>query len=195
MTLREHAEEVSTRVGTPALETRRLLLRPIELNDAAMIQAIFPQWEVVRYLADRVPWPYPADGAERFIREIALPATERGEQWHWTLRLKSSPETLIGAINLKKGQNENRGFWIAPEWQRMGLMSEAVEAVTDFWFEVLGFLVLRSPKAVGNEASRRISQKQGMRMVGVEDRGYVSGRLPSEIWEISREEWRAARRR
>jgi len=73
-------------------------------------------------------------------------------------------------------------------------MTEACEAVTDFWFNTLGFPVLRAPKAVGNAASRRISEKQGMRLVAVEDRDYVSGRLPSEIWEITAEEWYARKR-
>ena len=44
-------------------------------------------------------------------------------------------------------------------------MSEAVDAVTDYWFNTLGFPVLRAPKAVANAASRRISEKQGMRLV------------------------------
>ena len=47
---------------TPALETPRLLLRPLELADAEQIQIVFPHWEIVRYLAPQVPWPYPADG-------------------------------------------------------------------------------------------------------------------------------------
>jgi RimJ/RimL family protein N-acetyltransferase len=72
-------------------------------------------------------------------------------------------------------------------------MTEAAEAVTDYWFNVLGFPVLRVPKAVVNVASRRISEKAGMRLVAVEERDYVSGRLLSEIWEITAEEWRARR--
>ena len=48
---------------TPVLETARLLLRPLELVDAEQIQQVFPQWEVVRYLTDTIPWPYPKDGA------------------------------------------------------------------------------------------------------------------------------------
>lgn len=48
---------------TPALESARLLLRPLELSDAAAVQLIFPKWEIVRYLANKVPWPYPPDGA------------------------------------------------------------------------------------------------------------------------------------
>ncbi len=104
---------------------------------------------------------------------------------------KKSPTTIIGSISLTKSENENRGFWIAPEWQRRGLMSEACDAVTDYWFESLKFPILRAPKAIANEGSRRISEKQGMRIVSSGDRDYVSGRLPSEIWEITAEEWRA----
>ena len=73
-------------------------------------------------------------------------------------------------------------------------MSEACEVVTDFWFDTLKFPVLRAPKAVVNSASRRISEKQGMRIVATEERDYVSGRLLLEIWEISAEEWRARKR-
>jgi RimJ/RimL family protein N-acetyltransferase len=65
--------------------------------------------------------------------------------------------------------------------------------VTDYWFDVLGFPVMRIPKAVANIASRRISEKQGMRLVGTEERNYVSGRQMSEIWEITAEEWRGKR--
>jgi len=61
--------------------------------------------------------------------------------------------------------------------------------VTDYWFQVLNFPVLRVPKAIANAASRRISEKQGMRIIDREDRDYVSGRLPSEIWETTAEEW------
>jgi RimJ/RimL family protein N-acetyltransferase len=121
----------------PTLETARLILRPVSLDDAPQVQAIFPQWEIVRYLANQVPWP----------------------------------------------------------WQGKGLMMEACDRVTDFWFTVLECQVLRVPKAVDNTGSRRISEKQGMRVVALEDRDYVCGRLPSEIWEITQEEWLARKRK
>jgi ribosomal-protein-alanine N-acetyltransferase len=178
---------------TPVLETERLWLRPLELSDAGQIQIIFPHWDVVQFLAGRVPWPYPADGAPTYCRDIALPAVEREERWDWTLRLKSDPSRVIGSISLMRGENQNRGFWLGLPWQRQGLMGEACEAVTDYWFDVLKFPVLRSPKAVANEASRRISERQGMRIIGTEEREFVSGRLPAEIWEITAEEWHARR--
>ena len=101
----------------PEGQTRRLILRPLALADAAQIQELFPHWEIVRYLRNIVPWPYPADGALHFIRDFALPAIARGEQWVWTLRLKSAPEKIIGVIDLRKGEEDNRGFWLGLEWQ------------------------------------------------------------------------------
>ena len=180
---------------TPELETARLVLRPLALADAEQTQELFGQWEIVKYLTDQVPWPYPADGAYTYYRDHALPAVERGEQWHWTLRLKSAPERIIGSIALIKNESNNRGFWLGLPWHGQGLMSEASEVVTDYWFDTLGFPVLRVPKAAVNLASRRISEKNGMRVVATEERGYVSGRLLSEIWEITAEEWRARRAR
>jgi ribosomal-protein-alanine N-acetyltransferase len=175
----------------PALEILRL--HPLELAEAARVQILFPHWEIVRYLTSKVPWPYPPDGAYTFYRDV-LPAIQRGEEWHWSLRLKAQPAQVIGTINLRTRENENRGFWLGLPWQGQGLMSEACEVVTDCWFDTLKFPVLRAPKAVVNSASRRISEKQGMRIVATEERDYVSGRLLSEIWKICAEEWRARKR-
>jgi RimJ/RimL family protein N-acetyltransferase len=186
-----HPRRCYHRIVTPEGQTERLLLRPLALEDAPQIQELFPHWEVVKYLANVVPWPYPEDGARRFIQEVALPAMERGEQWVWALRLRSRPEQLVGVVNLRRGDDENRGFWLGLPWHGQGLMSEACAWVNDFWFGELGFSTLRVGKAVGNSTSRRISEKQGMRLVGTREKDYVSGRLPSEIWEITAEEWRA----
>lgn len=182
-------------VQKPAtLETSRLLLRPLELADAEQIQILFPHWEIVRYLRNAVPWPYPSDGALQYVRDIALPAVESGKAWHWTLRLKTEPGQMVGFISLMKGETENRGFWMGLPWQGRGFMSEACNAVTDYWFDVLKFPTLRVPKATENIASRRISEKQGMRVIATEERDYVSGRLPGEVWEITAEEWHERRR-
>jgi len=58
---------------TPALETERLILRPLTLDDAPAIQKYFNDWHIIKNLSKAVPWPYPANGAENFIKENALP--------------------------------------------------------------------------------------------------------------------------
>jgi ribosomal-protein-alanine N-acetyltransferase len=174
----------------PTIETARLILPPLALADTDAVQETFPQWDIVRFLAGPIAWPYPADGALTFIRDRALPAMREGREWHWSIRPKAMPERLIGIIGLTGKPDDNRGFWLDPAWQRQGLMTEAVIAVTDFWFETLGQPVLRVVKAVQNIASRRISERSGMRVIKVEERDYTAGRMPVEIWEITRDEWR-----
>lgn len=169
-------------------------MRPLRLADAEQAQRLFPSWEIVKYLNARVPWPFPADGVLSFYRDVSFPAIDHGDEWHWTLRLKRAPEQLIGAISLHRNEPINRGFWLGKEWQSKGLMTEAVCATNDFWFDVLGFSVLRAPKAIENIASRRISQKTGMRVVATYESEYVSGRLLTEMWEITASEWHEKRR-
>ena len=62
------------------LHTDRLLLQPLRLADAEQTQRLFPQWEIVQFMTARIPWPYPADGAVTFYRDVALPAMDRGER-------------------------------------------------------------------------------------------------------------------
>jgi ribosomal-protein-alanine N-acetyltransferase len=175
----------------PTLTTPRLVLRPLDLADVEAVQTLFPRWEIVRFMGTHVPWPYPADGALTFIRDIALPAMQQGKGWFWSIRPKTAPEQLIGAINVKDSDDdENRGFWLDPAWQGRGLMSEASAAVTDYWFEVLQRPVLRVSKAIANEPSRRLSERSGMRVIRTDEREYLSGRIPAQLWEITREEWR-----
>jgi RimJ/RimL family protein N-acetyltransferase len=178
---------------TPVGRTARLILRPLALDDSEQIQALFPQWEIVRFLRDIVPWPYPPGGALEYIRDIALPGMERGESFNWTLRLATDPDRIIGFLGLKLGNSHNRGFWLDPRHHCHGLMTEACAWANDFWFNVLGAPTLRVSKAVANTASRHISLKQGMRVIGTEEANYVSGRQLSEIWELTAEEWRACK--
>jgi [ribosomal protein S5]-alanine N-acetyltransferase len=179
--------------ATPTLYTERLILRPLELADAGTIQQQFPHWEVVRYLNALVPWPYPADGALIYLRDIALPAIAAGKEWHWSIRLKSAPEQLIGNVSLMDEQDNNRGFWLGPKWQGQGLMTEACAAVTEYWFETLGRPVMRVPKAAPNIGSRKLSERTSMRLIRSDEGDFVSGRFPRDLWEITREEWRALR--
>ena len=129
----------------------------------------------------------------------ALPAMAEGREWHWTLRpqpgggLDAAPDSLLGAISLMDSPDNNRGFWLAPEWRGQGLMTEACIAVTDFWFSTLNRPVLRVPKAVANTGSGRISERLGMRVISNDMRDYVSGRQMSALWEITAGEWRRFR--
>lgn len=180
-------------MATPELETARLLLKPLVSEDATQIQRLFPRWEIVRYLVASVPWPYPPGAAQHYVDNVALAATREGSGWYWTLRRKEDAGELIGVICLMDTPDNNRGFWLVPEWQGQGYMTEACAAVNDFWFTVLDRDLLRAPKAVPNTRSKNLSQRSGMRLVRRQTGHYVAGEMETELWEITRAEWKKFR--
>lgn len=181
-------------MSVPQIITPRLVLKPLESADALQIQRLFPRWEIVRYLVNSVPWPFPDGAAQSYVDNVALAAVAQGTGWFWTLRRQENPDALIGVICLMDVKDNNRGFWLVPEWQGQGYINEACYAVNDFWFETLDKEVLRAPKAAVNTRSKKVSDRQGMRLVRTEKAQYVAGELDSELWEITRDEWRRHKR-
>lgn len=68
-------------------------------------------------------------------------------------------------------------------------MREACEVINAYWFEVLERPVMQVPKAVGNHASRKVSEHEGMRMIATQQGEFVCGPLLKDIWEMTRGNW------
>jgi len=171
----------------------RLLLKPLVAEDAQQIQKLYPRREIVRYMVASVPWPYPENGAENYVNNVALPDMAKGIAWFWTIRKREIPDKVMGLICFYDEEDNNRGFWLAPEYQGQGFMREASIAATDYCFNVLNKPVMRASKAAVNSRSQRISVSSGMRLIKTVKKEYVSGLLDSELWEITRDEWNARR--
>jgi len=180
---------------TPVLETARLVLSPLRPADAPALQRRFPKWEIVRWLNANVPWPYPADGAAGYIARC-LAEMDRGEKHHWSIRLKAGPDELIGVIDLWPDDGvsrDQRGFWLDPEYQGRGLMTEAAQRVTEFAFRDLGWPHLWLGNAEKNRASARIKEKQGARLIAFEPTRSVEGEGKRTVWLLERNAWLARR--
>ena len=179
------------RNDVPRLQGDRIALEPLVLADSHAIQRLFPHWEIVRYLSHGMQWPYPADGARRLLQEVTFPSVAQGIEWAWSIRLNGKQGPLIGVISVADRPNDNRGFWLGLDWHGQGLMTEACKLATDYWFDVLGFPVMRVSKAMANMPSRRLSEREGMRLIQVGPRDFVSGRMPAGIWETTAAQWRS----
>ena len=176
---------------TPVLETPRLVLRPVRSKDAPVIQRRFPRWEIVRWLSARVPWPYPPDGAASYVA-ACLAEMARGEKSHWAIVPKSGPADLIGMIDLwpdDGATRDQRGFWLDPDFQGQGLMTEAAGRVTQYAFEDLSWPHLWLTNAQDNHPSRRLKERQGARLVDLLIGDHVGGRGTKMIWQLRREDW------
>lgn len=128
----------------------------------------------------------------QYIENVLL-AEQGKDRWFWGLFLKTNPTELIGGIDLwRKGIPENRGFWIGKKFWGQGLMTEAVDPITDHAFDALGFEKLILSNALGNIRSRRVKEKMGAKLLGTRPSKFVNpAYTESETWELTKEAWGA----
>ncbi|MGD0676239.1 MAG: GNAT family N-acetyltransferase [Polyangiaceae bacterium] len=182
-------------LSVPTLETERLWLRALSELDAESYERHFADYEVLRFLSRRAPWPFPPGGVARHFLELA--AGEPGvERWLWGLFPKQAPLECIGAVELfRPGKPHNRGFWLGRAYWGQGYMSEASHAATDCAFERLGFEELVLSNAHGNLRSRRIKERTPATFVGIQPGAYVDPALTeTELWRLDRSAWQAFRK-
>jgi RimJ/RimL family protein N-acetyltransferase len=108
----------------------RLILRPLEAGDAALLQRFSADPRVAEGTRS-IQHPLPPTQAEGFIAAQTLPARDRDV---WAMdATKAGLGRLVGVISLKpldRGQSQI-GYWVAPEFWNTGLASEAVRLVIE----------------------------------------------------------------
>ncbi|WOX56413.1 MULTISPECIES: GNAT family N-acetyltransferase [unclassified Methanoculleus] len=149
-------------MGTqPTLATDRLLLRSFTLADAHAVQRLCGDYAVAA--TTLLPYPYPDGLAEVWITSICG-GIERGDAAAFAVTL-AGKGTLIGGVRLRIDADHARGelgFWVAqPCWSR-GYATEAVRAVIDYGFCVLGLHRIYAMHFSRNPASGRVMEKCGM---------------------------------
>lgn len=182
--------------NVPTLETQRLVLREVTAEHISDYEKHFINYEIIRYLTRRVPWPYPPNGVADYLNTKIFPHQGK-DQWMWGIFLKSNPAELIGTIDLwRTARPENRGFWLSQKHWGKGYMTEAAEVVMDYAFGPLKFEKLRFANAVGNTRSGRVKHKTGAVYVRTEPAQFVDPAFTEhEIYELTKEQWQSFKKR
>ena len=177
-------------MSIPTFETERLILRGVTLADAEFYQKNFAHYEIIEFLSSRVPWPYPENGAEQFIRDIVLP-NQGKTRWTWGIFLRSKPEEIVGVVELfKPGIPEDRAFWLCRRLWGQGLMTEAIEPVMNFAYTSLGLDELILSNAVENKRSRKVKENSGATLLHTKPAAFANpAYTQSEYWRLSKEVW------
>jgi len=144
------------------LRTKRQTLRQSRPEDASRIEALLNNFYVAGNLS-RVPYPYNKADAKAWLKTWRpdRPAAETGS----TLDLEG--EGLIGHCGFHPdAQGTVIGYWLGePFWIR-GFMSEATEAVLDWYFETTAATCVSSGVFHFNKASLAIQKKLGFTETG-----------------------------
>src|SRR3954447_15157184 len=152
------------------IETPRLLLTPVESNDAAEL------WLAVdgsrSHLEQRLPWvPFNSDPAanQRFTDACASD-WDAGRAVRFTVRERAA-RTLVGIVGLEACVHLHRscelGYWLRKEATGRGLMTEAAAGAVAFAFHQMGAHRIRVAAATENHRSLQVIARLGFRFEGI----------------------------
>jgi ribosomal-protein-alanine N-acetyltransferase len=177
----------------PELETERLLLRKMRLDDAEAMFAYASDPEVTRY----VPWDThrSMEDSESFLG-FATEGYERGDFGGWGVVLKDDG-VFIGTCGIDVGYAPEHaraelGYVLSREHWGKGLMPEAVRAVIRFSFGRMGLNRVEARCIAENTASARVMEKAGMTYEGtLREREFIKGAYRDmKLYSILRREYR-----
>lgn len=146
------------------LETERLFLRPLSMDDLEEVHRMHSDPETIRYASGRVK-----SREESFDwLERAIDSYETNGHGFWALELRPSGD-YVGHAGLLAQVVEDVpeteiAYWIAREHWGRGLATEAAIASRDHGFHTLGRARLISIIHPDNRASRRVAEKVGLRV-------------------------------
>lgn len=151
-------------VKTECLQTERLLLRPLCVQDAA---AAFAGWA-----ADAANVYYMPYNPHRSLRETQewLAAEEAKqdspERCNWGI-VERAGGVLIGSIGINlEGRTCEIGYCLAKKYWNQGYMTEAVRGVAQYARDVLQLESIYARVAVTNRPSARVLEKLGFQDAG-----------------------------
>jgi RimJ/RimL family protein N-acetyltransferase len=173
------------------LNTCRLVLQPVQTEEAAELHAIFAQADVYRYLTDGVPMPL--SWVEDIIRDSDTTFQERGLGL-WSVR-EHGARPIIGLTGFHHFYHPpvfELIYALRPAYWHRGLATEMAQAVIAYAFTHRRLCTIRASTDEPNHASARVMARLGMR-----PHGRTSMTDASDIgWDqlhfiLSYEDWRA----
>jgi [ribosomal protein S5]-alanine N-acetyltransferase len=155
-------------IPQPDLETERLLLRPLTLQDVPTLARLAGRREIADTTIS-IPHPYSEEQARQWIAEAAdLLAKSKAVVFGMQLKGEGN---LVGAVGLRDIDVEHSlaemGFWVAVERWGQGYATEAARAVVAFGFRQLGLNRIYAHHMLRNPASGRVLARIGMKPEGL----------------------------
>src|SRR5690554_1633507 len=183
------------------LQGKTVQLRLPQLSD-------YEQWYALRrgsrdFLRPFEPRWTEADLAQRvFVRRVkrAREGAEEGTDSSLFIFLPGGrQQTLVGGITLsnvrrRAAQFVNLGYWMGQQFAGKGLMSEAVATCLPFVFDTLALHRIHAAFLPGNQASRRVLEKNGFVEEGFAEKYLqINGRWEDHVlFGLTRERYELA---
>ena len=153
--------------------TPRLLIRPKQLGDGAITSAAVDEsWEELH------KWMRWAENRNDFTVELmeirnrhmmASFILRQGIELIGVERANGTAAVWCGLHDIDwQGHQCDTGFWVRRSAQRQGFATEAANAMVRYALEALRMRRIGLTHSAGNEASRRIAEKLGFSLEGIQ---------------------------
>ena len=156
------------KTGTQTIETERLLLRKLRVEDA---QDMFENWasdpEVIKFM----PWRVLENVDEaRELIEYWAGDYFKDDYFNWAIVYKENDKVIgniwVGQLN-EWIEAADMACCLGRSYWNQGIMTEALMSVMDYLFDVVGVNRITGSRAANNPASGRIMEKAGMLYEGM----------------------------
>lgn len=183
-------------LGTKTLETSRLILRKLTLDDTEKLFLNASSDKVTRYLSWKAHQS--KDDTKNFILGLISNYESHKKDnnyYNWGIIFKENND-VIGVISanslIENIDSAYIGYWLGDKYWGRGIMTEALKEVIRFLFEEVNVKVVRSSHAPENPASGNVMLKNNMVYEGTlrkEVRTNICGITDRVVYSILREEW------
>jgi [ribosomal protein S5]-alanine N-acetyltransferase len=180
----------------PTLETERLRLREIMLNDAGGVFRIRSDYQVTR-LNTGAAYTH-IDQAVALIESLQL-GYRAGDELRWGIVYKDAPpqdeDAVIGMVGFnywnRRDHRASIGYDLARAYWGKGFMPEALRAILRFGFEQMALNRIEADCSEDNTASIRVLEKLGFVREGIQREQYFDEGGYHNLWLFSllRREW------
>jgi RimJ/RimL family protein N-acetyltransferase len=146
---------------TNILETERLVLREITVDDAEFIADLLNQPSYLKYIGDK--GVRTAADAAGFIESLVRKAYRDHGYGHYIVRLKDDPTPMgtCGYVVRESLPGPDIGFAFLPQFEKKGYAYESASAVLNYGRNTLGFGRVLAITTPDNESSGRLLGKLG----------------------------------
>ena len=182
-----------THKGTKTLESKRLLLRHLTLNDA---QTMYSNWgsdpEVSKYLT----WPVHTSVEDsKELLNLWVPQYEKDDFYYWGIILKENGDMPIGGISVCNLDDRTKmveiGYCIGRKWWGQSITTEAFKLIIPYFFDEIKVNRIMAKHDTNNPASGRVMEKCGLIHEGTLRQSGINrqGICDKAIWAILAEDY------
>ena len=176
-------------IEIPTLETGRLIIRPLVVEDAI---AMYNNWASDSRVTKYLTWK-PHESVNDTLEIIRIWKAECLNSPNITLGIVYKEENkLIGTINYfnvdMTFKEAEIGYCLSYDYWNKGIMSEALKEFIRFGFEKLGFLKVKACHDARNRASGKVMEKAGMKYISSSVR-MITENIQLINYSLTLEQW------